>query len=254
MNDITQPLRLATGNHKAGTGQGCAMNVLSWENGDTTITDLPACTDRMLAYQVQRVNDKYCNQTEFGPLCPQCSVKVLALAHRTVGTGTLNLTGHERFSLWVQIAALIARSLETRLNDFRSPFVGLAKAEAWVAVNGFVAPDRVRDARAIADAFPDTGLGGDAALVRAAQLAFLVAEGQGTSDGRFSARHPIAGFLRDGLARFLFAHAGIHSSPDETFTAGDMVVDMFSALTGFTPQPPDPHQTTMAVNRMMVVG
>ena len=33
--NITEPLRLATGSHAAGSGQGCAMNVISWENGDT---------------------------------------------------------------------------------------------------------------------------------------------------------------------------------------------------------------------------
>jgi hypothetical protein len=29
--NITEPLRLATGSHKAGSGKGCAMNVISWE-------------------------------------------------------------------------------------------------------------------------------------------------------------------------------------------------------------------------------
>ena len=46
---IDQPLRLATGSHKRGSGKGCAMNVISWENGDTQITDFPSCSDPMLA-------------------------------------------------------------------------------------------------------------------------------------------------------------------------------------------------------------
>ena len=57
---ITEPLRLAVGSHKAGSGRGCAMNVISWENGDTTITDLPGCADQVLARIVQRVNDTIC--------------------------------------------------------------------------------------------------------------------------------------------------------------------------------------------------
>ena len=42
MNRITEPLRLAVGSHTAGSGKGCAMNVVSLPNGDSTITDHPA--------------------------------------------------------------------------------------------------------------------------------------------------------------------------------------------------------------------
>lgn len=48
------PLRLAIGSHQAGSGKGCAMNVISFENGDSEITDLPDCSDRMLARLVSR--------------------------------------------------------------------------------------------------------------------------------------------------------------------------------------------------------
>lgn len=37
MNDILKPLQLAAGSHEEGSGMGCAMNVISWENGDTKI-------------------------------------------------------------------------------------------------------------------------------------------------------------------------------------------------------------------------
>lgn len=86
MNEITQPLRLAVGSHKAGSGRGCAMQVVSWQNGDTTITDLPDCADEMLARVVQRVNDDVCMHRDGDLLCPTCSMRVLALAHRTPGT------------------------------------------------------------------------------------------------------------------------------------------------------------------------
>jgi hypothetical protein len=90
--DFPEPLRLAVGSHQAGSGMGCAMNVVSWENGDFSITDLPDCADRSLAHMVQYVNDNYCLHTtkdasENSLLCPRCSVDVLALAHRTPGTG-----------------------------------------------------------------------------------------------------------------------------------------------------------------------
>jgi hypothetical protein len=88
MNDITQPLRLAVGSHKAGTGKGCAMNVISWENGDKRITDFPACADEFLTGRVQALNDWYCTHRDGDLLCPACSVVVLDVAHRIVGTGT----------------------------------------------------------------------------------------------------------------------------------------------------------------------
>jgi hypothetical protein len=88
MSDITQPLRLAVGSHKAGTGKGCAMNVISWENGDKTITDFPECADQYLASEVQMLNDTYCTHRDGDLLCPACSVIVLGVAHRLVGTGT----------------------------------------------------------------------------------------------------------------------------------------------------------------------
>ncbi len=38
---ITHPLRSAKGSHQPGSGKGCAMNVISYINGDTHITDFP---------------------------------------------------------------------------------------------------------------------------------------------------------------------------------------------------------------------
>jgi hypothetical protein len=90
---MNHPLRLGpVGPHRAGSGKGCAMNVISWENGDTTITDLPACADVLLARIVQRVNDQLCTHRDGDLLCPACSLAVLALAHRTVGTSGHGLT------------------------------------------------------------------------------------------------------------------------------------------------------------------
>lgn len=84
MNDITQPLRLAAGSHQAGSGKGCAMNVVSWENGDTKITDFPPCSARPLARIVQQVNDALADGDGF--LSPENSVIALELGHLTVGT------------------------------------------------------------------------------------------------------------------------------------------------------------------------
>lgn len=55
--DVTEPIRLATGSHVAGTGRGCAMNVISWEQGENPISDYPAGVHPMLAAIVHMVND-----------------------------------------------------------------------------------------------------------------------------------------------------------------------------------------------------
>jgi hypothetical protein len=61
MSDIDfsrlQPLRVATGTHRAGSGYGCAMNVVSYITGEVEITDYPACANADLAGMVQKVND-----------------------------------------------------------------------------------------------------------------------------------------------------------------------------------------------------
>lgn len=100
MNEITKPLVLAYGSHKAGSGYGCAMNVLSWESGDATITDYPACTYGPLAELVQELNDELATIKTDVPMDEGLpghvhvipahhAVEVLAIAHRTVGSGQL---------------------------------------------------------------------------------------------------------------------------------------------------------------------
>lgn len=104
MNQITEPLRLAVGSHEAGSGMGCAMNVISWENGDRQITDMPGCADPLLAQVVQQVNDTICTHRTGKLLCPACSLDVLALAHRTVGTALDGWSDADRKRLYVRLA------------------------------------------------------------------------------------------------------------------------------------------------------
>lgn len=86
------------------------MNVIAWENG-TQITDYPECAASPLARMVQNINDIYCGHlrqahSEDGylatVLCPPCSLDILDLAHRTVGTAGATL-GH----LWLWMADLL---------------------------------------------------------------------------------------------------------------------------------------------------
>lgn len=81
---ITHPLRLAKGSHQRGSGKGCAMNVISYINGDVEITDYPECSARPLARLVQILNDRLAGPDGF--LSPQDSVTVIELGWMTVGT------------------------------------------------------------------------------------------------------------------------------------------------------------------------
>jgi hypothetical protein len=81
---ITHPLRLAKGSYQPGSGQGCAMNVVSYINGDEQITDFPTCSARPLSLFVQASNDLLAGPD--GYLSPDHSVLALELAWQTVGT------------------------------------------------------------------------------------------------------------------------------------------------------------------------
>ena len=85
---ITHPLRLAAGSHQPGSGKGCAMNVISYINGDEQITDFPACSARPLAALVQLCNDLLARPD--GYLSPENSVIALELGWQTVGTADVS--------------------------------------------------------------------------------------------------------------------------------------------------------------------
>jgi hypothetical protein len=84
LDRITNPLRLAGGSHQPGSGKGCAMNVISYINGDEHITDFPASSARPLSLLVQSSNDVLAGPD--GYLSPENSVLALDLAWSTVGT------------------------------------------------------------------------------------------------------------------------------------------------------------------------
>ena len=81
---ITHPMRLAKGSHQPGSGKGCAMNVISYINGDEQVSDFPTCSARPLSLLVQSSNDLLAGVD--GYLSPEHSVLALDLAWQTVGT------------------------------------------------------------------------------------------------------------------------------------------------------------------------
>jgi hypothetical protein len=124
---ILPRLRVGAGASDGTTGL-CGMQVISWESGDTTITDLPACADPVLARIAQNVNDRICTHRTGDLLCPACSVLVLALAHRTVGTG--GPADLDRRRVWVRIAADQARQVLHLARDRAAAEAAIVAAEA----------------------------------------------------------------------------------------------------------------------------
>lgn len=102
-NDIFQPLQLSAGTHQPGSGKGCAMNVISWENGDVEITDFPVCSDPYLAVLVQALNDSLAD-IETGTLSPEDSMMVLELGHMTVGTSAHGLSDEKMVNIYEKLA------------------------------------------------------------------------------------------------------------------------------------------------------
>jgi hypothetical protein len=119
LDRITHPLRLAAGSHQPGSGKGCAMNVISYINGDTKITDFPECSARPLARMVQYLNDDLAGPDGF--LSPKNSVIVLDLGWLTVGTDD---TPHE--IIWHWLANILV--------DPEHGVVKYAKADGAIAI------------------------------------------------------------------------------------------------------------------------
>jgi hypothetical protein len=88
LSRITHPLRLAKGSHQPGSGKGCAMNVISYINGDAHVTDFPACSAHPLSVLVQACNDLLAGPD--GYLSPENAVLALDLAWQTVGTADVD--------------------------------------------------------------------------------------------------------------------------------------------------------------------
>ncbi len=130
------PLRLAIGNHVAGSGMGCAMNVISWENGDEIITHYPINVYTKLSSMIQIVNDLICSHRNGNFLCPDCSIKVLHLAHKAVGTDILT-TDPNRLNL--------ANNLHTRMNRFIVDYVYEARVGFILKDNGYAAAESIID-------------------------------------------------------------------------------------------------------------
>jgi hypothetical protein len=241
---VDHPLRLAVGSHEAGSGMGCAMNVISWESGDTTITDLPACADSVLALIVQRVNDRICTHRDGDLLCPACSVKVLDLAHRIVGTGTHPLTEMERQRVWVRVAADQARQV-LHLTSAPEALAAIEAAEGWC--DGTVTAEQCRAAAANAYA---AYAAADAAYAAADAAAYANAAANAAAANANAAANAA------NAAAYAYANAAAYAAnaAAERLRLAHRAVDVWCEWAGFTPTAPEPVIVTKAIEQMLQVA
>ena len=245
MSAVDHPLRLAVGSHQAGTGMGCAMNVISWESGDTTITDLPACVDRVLALIVQRVNDKICTHRDGDLLCPACSVKVLDLAHRIVGTGTHPLTKLERRRVWVRVAADQARQV-LHLTSAPKALAAIEAAEGWC--DGTVTAEQCRiAANAARIAANAARIAANAAAAYAA--AYVADAAAADADVAY-----VAAYVADAAAADADAAYAAYANAANRLQLAHRAVDVWCEWAGFTPTAPEPVIVTKAIEQMLQVA
>ena len=238
-NTNVGPLRLAVGSHKAGSGRGCAMNVISWENGDSRISDMPDCTHPFLSRVVQRLNDSICEQRDGGLLCADCSVIVLGLAHRTVGTADADPDGR----VMVRIAAEEAQRV-AHLNSDPRVQAAIDAALAWADTPTYAAAAAAAAAagRVVAYAATRATHAAAYAAVYAAYAAGRV-EQTAVADAARAARATYATYAADAAA---YAAAG---RVEQT----ERIIDRFRALTGHDTTAPDPTVTAQAITRMLQV-
>jgi hypothetical protein len=91
------------------------MQVISWQTGYPVAIDNPACADPVLARLVRHVNDTMCTNRDDKMLCPECSLAVLHLAHRTVGTRMVGWPPREACLVHAQLAVEQAEKVEPLL-------------------------------------------------------------------------------------------------------------------------------------------
>lgn len=247
MNDITNPLRLAVGSHGAGSGAGCAMNVVSWENGDLTISDLPPCSDPLLAKIVQRVNDTYCTHTEahngVSLICPPCSVELLELAHRTVGSA-LDWPAAKRARLYAEIAVEQAESV-LHLTTSEAPRRAVALVRRFLAGGPVTALELTAAARAAAAAAYGVAYGAAYDAAYAAYGAAYAAAAASAADAADAAYGAAAAA----------AYAAAAAAAGDAYGASRLprahaIIDRFEELTGLRSTPVAAEVTAAAVAAM----
>jgi hypothetical protein len=132
------------------------MQVVSWQQGYEFFTDFPDCADPMLARVVQWCNDQMCYERRSyhsdSMLCPECSMAVLGLADRTVGTYMTDRSNREADLIYARLAVERADHVASLAQDNHRQ-VRHAIAAAWECILNPHTADR-EEALNAADGMP----------------------------------------------------------------------------------------------------
>jgi hypothetical protein len=202
------------------------MQVVSWQEGALDVTDKPACADPVLTRIVQNVNDKTCANRDGDLLCPECSVAMLTLADRTVGTRMVDWSEREAALVHAQLAIEQAEQVAHLVHG---PRVGWAIRAAWKVLHG---------SNAVAMCPPALGMAEEAAIagcqarssseVNAANAAVLATHAAVVVNA--SDREPVVSAACGAVVR-AFEATGVRLTCGQSDTAHH-VVDRFRELTG----------------------
>jgi hypothetical protein len=238
---IFHPLRLASGSHQPGSGKGCAMNVISYENGDKKISDYPECSDRMLARIVQGVNDSLADAD--GYLSAENSLIALDLGHQTVGTAYHGLNEQDLKVVYVRCAIYAARKV-IHLAKTPKALAAIDAAEKWADE-----PNEVnRKAAADADAYAAADAAADAYAYAAAYAAAdAAADAYAYADAAAAAAAAAYAYAAADAAA---AAAGKSKEQFKIELAGE-IITLFKELTGTGSKPVIPEVVNSAIDRMM---
>jgi hypothetical protein len=239
--ELTLP-RLAVGSHSYTRAYGCAMNVMSWENGDTVISDMPSCTATLLAKMVHQVNDSYCTHTTasdlglFGGcvslLCAPCSTDVLDLAHRTVGTSGTREEVRRWGWLWAEQLLIGERGVLRNVNLWTAGREYILAAAAATRRYADGETSRIDPDPRFGRLIPQVP---DPAMQQALRLASLVYQGQADMTDRHDRRrhvHPSIGPAYLGALTRQHPwgfHFGLHSR-EEMLAGAHAAVDAWLAV------------------------
>jgi hypothetical protein len=199
---------------------------------------------------VQRVNDSICTHRDGGLLCPACSVKVLDLAHRIVGTGTHPLTEMERRRVWVRVAADQARQV-LHLTSAPEALAAIEAAEGWC--DGTVTAEQCRIAATATTAANAHANAANTANAAAANAAAAAVADVGEAAGR-AANATVYAIYAAAYVIYAAAYVAHAAYAAERLRLAHRAVDVWCEWAGFTPAAPEPVIVTKAIEQMLQVA
>jgi hypothetical protein len=208
------------------------MQIVSWQTGSAVAIDNPACADPVLAHVVRYTNDTMCATRDGKMLCPECSLAILGLADRTVGTRMVDRPAREEAFVHAQLAVEQAEQVESLLGI---PWAQEAIGAAWQCLRDSDAASVCQSALAITEqadvAVENAGSNSAKDAVRAAKDAMHASARASATSGM-----PV---LRSASTAITNALAAVGTQAGSgRLDEAHRVIDRFTELTGLPERDP----------------